>query len=431
MINDPDAIVIGSGAGGATVARELTKAGKKVALLERGRNHSWIGNSIAASRYIDRLGMRKSREGLMIVRALTTGGSTLIYGACATRPPEWLSSKYGIDLKDEAKETEEELNIRPTPEHLIGPGVRRVMDAANRLGFQWRVFPKFVDHEKCVPDCSDCILGCRRGAKWTARRFIEEARENGCSLYTEFKASHVITKKGQAAGVCGLWRNRPTEIFAKTVVVAAGGLETPSILQRSGLSEAGQNFFCDPMAFVYGTIDGRKNGHDIPNTAGSFKYHDTEGIFLADHADPRFIFPMQMLIKGVQYLPRCLRYDHTIGILVKIKDSPGGRINGDGTFSKPMTHKDKGKIARGIGLATKILIEAGANPVSIMSTPIRGAHPGGTAAINRVVDRDLETRIRNLYVSDASVLPESMASPQVLTIISLAKRLARHLESIL
>lgn len=386
---------------------------------------------LAASRYIDRLGMRKSQEGLGIVRAITTGGTTLIYCACATPPPDWFLTKYGIDLHEETAETMEELNIRPLPDHLVGAGARRIMEAANGLGYEWKVFPRFINPERCIPGCSNCILGCTHGAKWTARNFIGEAKANDCVIYTKFNVHNVIGENGKAAGVFGFWRNRRVEVFGNIVVVAAGGLETPMILQKSGLSEAGRNFFCDPMSVVYGTIEDRGIAYDVPNTGGSMKFHRTDGIFLSDFIDPRLSFPVQMLMKGIKHLPVWFKYNRTLGILVKIKDTPGGRINANGTFSKSLTGEDQRKMKRGISLAEQILVKAGASPSSLVSTRARGAHPGGTAAINRVVDKNLETKIENLYVADASVFPEPMASPQVLTIISLAKRLARQLEAIL
>jgi choline dehydrogenase-like flavoprotein len=355
----------------------------------------------------------------------------MIYGACATRPPAWLQKEYGIDLRDPVRKTEAELNIRPTPEHFVGPGVRRIMEAANRLGFEWKVFPKFVDHRKCVPDCWSCMLGCRRGAKWTARNYIEEATGYGCSLQTRCTAESIIRKNGKAVGIRGKKNHRRFEVFGKTIVIAAGGLGTPVILRRSGIKEAGENLFCDPMVMVYGSSQSRGNGYDIPNTAGSFKFHDRDGIFMADFVDPRFMFPLQMLLKGVKYLPRWFDYGRILGILVKIKDTPGGRIHDGGAFSKPMSREDLKKMDRGVFLATQILSEAGVKRSAIMSTGIRGAHPGGTARIGRVVDGNLETTIKNLFVCDASVLPKSLASPQVLTLVALAKRLAGRLERII
>ena len=56
-----------------------------------------------------------------------------------------------------------------------------------------------------------------------------------------------------------------------------------------------------------------------------------------------------------------------------------------------------------------------------------GAHPGGMAAIDQVVDKDLQTRIENLCVYDASVVSTSPGLPPILTIVVLSKRLGKKL----
>ena len=67
--------------------------------------------------------------------------------------------------------------------------------------------------------------------------------------------------------------------------------------------------------------------------------------------------------------------------------------------------------------------------IRVPSSPgeIRGAHPSGTCRIGHVVDDNLETRIKNLYVCDASVFPEALDRPTVITIIAFGKRLVEHL----
>ena len=77
--------------------------------------------------------------------------------------------------------------------------------------------------------------------------------------------------------------------------------------------------------------------------------------------------------------------------------------------------------------ASKILIEAGANPQTIFTTPLRGTHPSGTVRIGEMLDQNLQTEIPGLYVCDASTFPEALARPTVLTILGLGKRLAKHL----
>jgi len=79
----------------------------------------------------------------------------------------------------------------------------------------------------------------------------------------------------------------------------------------------------------------------------------------------------------------------------------------------------------GYNKSVELLNAIGVDPSSISSTPIRGAHPGGTAAIGKVVDKNLETCIKGLYISDASVIPQAPGRPPILTITALAKRLSK------
>ena len=90
-----DIIVVGSGPGGATLARELTRRGKKVLLLERGidyRPRSYYGTYLGALIYSDRMSLLFTEEGLNIVRPLMVGGATSMYCGCAAPPPAWLKS---------------------------------------------------------------------------------------------------------------------------------------------------------------------------------------------------------------------------------------------------------------------------------------------------------------------------------------------------
>jgi choline dehydrogenase-like flavoprotein len=116
-----------------------------------------------------------------------------------------------------------------------------------------------------------------------------------------------------------------------------------------------------------------------------------------------------------------------LGVMIKIKDDLSGGITLDGEISKPMTEGDQFRMNHGFIVARQILVRAGADPDSIFITPLRGTHPSGTVRIGQMLDGNLQTEVKGLYVCDASTFPEALDRPTVLTILSLGKRLAAHL----
>jgi len=427
---EADAVVVGTGPGGASVGRELAKAGKKVIFVERGRHPERVGNHLSMIKYVDRAGLVYSEEGLNVVRALATGGSTLVFTATACRPPSWLKDKYGIDITYEVNETEEELKLAPLPDELLGPANLRLMSCANELGYEWEPFKKFIDPQKCEQGCSDCILGCKRGAKWTAADYIAEAVRHGAILMNRVRVREAIIEDGRAVGIKGKnAQGTPVEIRGRWVIISAGGMGTPEILQRSGVPEAGQGFFCDPLRMVYGTPRDKGIGTaSAPQmSVGTYEHHVEDGYILSPIIEPLFLFGASVGMRKVTALPQWVNYKSILGIMVKIKDDMGGRIDLDGKFSKPLSYDDRLKLDKGTRVAEKILEKAGCEVNDIFYSVDRGAHPGGTAPIGKVVDDNLQTPVENLYVCDASVIPEPWGLPPVLTCIGFGKRLARHL----
>jgi choline dehydrogenase-like flavoprotein len=113
--------------------------------------------------------------------------------------------------------------------------------------------------------------------------------------------------------------------------------------------------------------------------------------------------------------------------MIKLKDEVSGSVDRRGRISKGLTPDDRQRQAMAEEAGRRILLKAGCAPDTILATPLRGTHPSGTVRIDDMLSRDLETEIERLYVCDASVFPEALARPTVLTIVSLAKRLAQHL----
>ena len=423
-----DIVIAGSGPGGATVARQLARAGKKVLLLEKGRDLRFIGNHYSALWMADKMGVNFTEEGLNIVRAMITGGSTIMYCGAATPPPPELKEKHGIDLDDYVQETIEELNIKPLPDEVVGEGALRILEAGNELGYKFEKLNKFIDGERCRKRCGGtCMLGCPNGAKWGAREYIKQMKADGGELIARADVQHVNIEDGVARGVTAHVPGGILNVEADVTVISAGGIGTPSILQKSGLHEAGQGMFVDPLVFVTGVSRHKGTCMGPPMSVGVYEQFHEDGIMLSDLIDPWGMWLIMCAIRNPSHLADFFAYRRQLGLMVKIGDERKGYITMDGRISKPLTERDRFRLNKGAAISREVLIRAGCDPNSIIVGPVRGAHPGATARIGHVVDDNLQTRVTNLFVSDASVFPEALDRPVVLTLVSMAKRLSKHL----
>lgn len=425
-----DYIVAGSGPGGSTLARELAKKGKKVLLFEWGsdqRSKFYYGTYLGPLLYCDRASLLFTREGLNIVRPMLLGGATSMYCGCAAPPPDWMKDKYGIDLSEEVNETIEELRIAALPPHLSGEASGYIAESAQELGYDWEPVMKFMNPARSPGfQCgANCMLGCRCGAKWNAAEYADEAVSHGAELHTGARVERVLFEGNRARGVMGTIHGRPFEAKAPTVILAAGGIGTPRILQKSGLTDAGIGMTMDTTVMVYGFMNRTGIGKEPPMTWGWENHED--GYMLSTLIDPWLLFPLIMALKGLRYPLYWPKWGKTFGIMIKLKDEISGGVFPNGAISKPFSENESRRTAKAIAVCTRILVKAGADPDTICVTPQRGTHPSGTVRLGTMLDDNLQTQKEGLYVCDASVFPEALCRPTVLTIIGFAKRLAKHL----
>ena len=153
-IMDKDFIVVGSGPGGATVAKELSQRNKKVLILEWGDNAPLTGSFWQAARTLLFPGrsMLFTPQMLGLVRGITTGGSSIYYYATSFPVPFEMLKSYGIDIIDEVKELREELPVAPLKDEMVGPMSERLMDSAQDLGYSWKKLDKFMYQDKWKPE---------------------------------------------------------------------------------------------------------------------------------------------------------------------------------------------------------------------------------------------------------------------------------------
>lgn len=146
-------VVVGSGAGGVTVARELTKRGKEVLVIERGTQGQKIGSFRHALEAYDMTKLKtpkRSKEGVILWRALVPGGSTVLSCGNSTRCLEEELADLEIELEAEFEEFERETNVAPIPDKLLSECSRTMRNVARDLGLKMEPLKKFVDPVKCV-----------------------------------------------------------------------------------------------------------------------------------------------------------------------------------------------------------------------------------------------------------------------------------------
>jgi choline dehydrogenase-like flavoprotein len=426
MQKEYDVIVVGSGPGGATVAREMAKYKKRVLLIERGGRIDRVGNTISMVLMSKRFGLTLSRERSWVVSVHNYGGASTLSAGCAVSPPEVVFGPVGIDLSEEAAEARKDLGVGKLPDELVGKANLKLLETAHDLGYRWEKFDKFIDPAKCIPDCSDCMLGCKRGAKWTSRVYGDEAVALGAELALSTKVRRVMTEGGKATGVQAVRWGRPVRYFGKSVVLSAA-VGTPIILKNTGIDDAGKGLACDWLQFVGGIVPGLTTSGANPMSVGTLEHYDSDGIAILPVFPGWGAFAMQLLLMGPQHLPKLARLSRYTGIMVKIRDEVSGEIYSESDFSKPITERDRKRLKKGTTVIRKILKRLGAADRSILELDPIGAHPQATCRIGAVVDKNLETTIGNLYVCDTSVFPQSLGLPTVWTTVSLGKRLAKHL----
>ncbi len=422
-----DFIIAGSGAGGATLAKELSSSGKDVLVIEKGKQEREIGTVRDALRFYDgnRLTKipRKSKEGVTVWRTIMAGGSTVVSCGNGTPCSQESLSEFGIELTDEFSEAQREMSISPIAEGLLSEGSERIMEASKELGYKMELMPKFIDPAKCRK-CGRCIYGCKAGAKWTALDYLQTAQENGVDVIYNTSVQSVLSENGKVRGLSAVGPEGPVEFLSDTVILAAGGLETPIILQRSGFEDAGQGLFIDLLVNTYSTIPEINQLHEPSMALVDQEFHEDKGFilspFISESSMIRFI---EAGLKASTMSKRSL-----MGIMTKTSDDPTGSVHQDGSISKAVTEDDWSRLNEGADISKQILTKAGADSSKFVVSKPQGAHPGGTAAIGKIVDENLQTRMDNLFVCDASVLPESPGMPPIVTIVALAKRLAKTLQ---
>lgn len=459
-----DAIVVGTGAGGGPVAAVLAEAGMRVVVLEAGPRFGagdFTGDEAEMTARLWKFGM--AGNALALYAGACVGGSTVVNDAlCFRTPPEILAhwrDDHGLrGLTDDrwaplVDQAWTDVHAVPTDRAHQSRNAEVLAIGAARLG--WAAGPT----PRSVRDCVNlglCNFGCPSNAKQsTLLAYVPRAERAGAQILPDTRVERVRVVNGTVAGVTARQNGTTVDIDAPLVCIAAGVLETPALLQRSGV-HAG-----DGVAFhtsVHVTARCREAIHGY--------YGPTMGYAVTEFSDvdgqrgPGFMIENTSVMPvatstalpgfGAVHAERMAQLSHLARALVVSHDRTRGRVDADGSVTYDLVPDDLERLRRGIRETTRAFLAAGVEEVWLPVDglpPVRteadlaaldgarlaadafslvyAVHLFGGAAMGSVCEEDGSVRgVRGLWVCDASSLPSNTGVNPQITIMANALRIA-------
>jgi len=501
-----DVVVIGSGAGGAVAAARLAEAGRDVVLLEEGSlievdELTECEGDMTARLYAEG-GMRSTDDlSITLLQGAAVGGGTLVNWMITFRAPDFVLEEWGrrfgiagfssADMAPTFARVEQEIHAVPVPEDSHSPANRILLDGARRLG--WRATTGRINARGCVR-AGFCGQGCRYGAKQSVDRvYVPRALAAGARLIPDARVDRIaLLERDGAATTAAQGKRRTTAplkrvratlldrltrqpvgalvVEAPVIIMAAGAVGTPVILQRSGLGGGGVGRYLrlHPTTAVYG-----QHRSDVYAAAGipqsavcdEFLRHDDHGYGFWIECAPHHPSLAAAASPGIgpEHQALMQRFRRTTNLIVLVRDgsdldASNGSVtvarNGRPRIAYRLGPRDRANLVMGVEAAARVLLAAGVTGVRTLHTrggelhtdrdvsalrdrrwgphdlTLFSAHVNGTCRMGTDPDRSgvdpagERHGVRGLYVADGSLLPTGLGVNPQATIMAMSTLIA-------
>ncbi len=485
-----DVVVIGTGAGGAVVAKELAELGHAVVMVEEGgyfERRDFIGRPVDMQRKLYRDSGATFAVGnawIPIPVGRSVGGTTTVNSGTCYRVPGRVLKKWredmGLSEFTEANmepyfaRVEEILQVEPAPARYLGGVADVIARGCDKLGY------RHAPLQRNAPGCDGqgvCCFGCPTDAKRSTNvSYVPLALRAGAEIFTGARVTRVMTRNGRAAGVMaevaaggeGGSRKHTLTVHAAAVVVACGSLLTPVLLSDNRLCQSsgqlGRNLSIHPAAALAGVFDQHIGGYSaIPQGYAIEEFQDQGLLFEGSSAPPEMALAASPLF-GPRLIELAEAFDRVALFGFMIEDESRGRVrsvNGKPFITYMLGDGDVARLLRGVEMLTRVMFAAGAERVHL---PLYGLetlhsvadlaelrrrqvrardfdlsayHPLGTArmgvdAKSSVVGPDHQCHdVPGLYITDGASVPSSLAVNPQITIMAMATRAAERIDAAL
>ena len=460
---DTEVLVIGSGAGGAATASTLAAGGRDVTVVEEG---PWIDPDAVEPFSLEEMATKYRHRGLAaalgnpaiaFAEGRCVGGSTEINSGLYHRLPETLAESWGkeyaIDefnartLDTYAQRIEAELTVSRLP-GAPPPSSALLERGATKLGWQAVEYERVFRYD-----------AAGRGVKQTmTRTLLPRAMKAGAKVIPNCRVRRLVRRDGRVIAVRGRRTvNGATEdltIRADHVFVCAGAIQTPALLQRSGIRAGiGSGLKVHPMIKIAARFPHPLDHGGVPMQVIT---EFGPNLSIGGSASRRGQIAMALADATSDYRHALEDWEHVSVYYAAIRSEGRGRVVAVPGLRAPvvtyrLTEGDMSRLARGLVHLGEVLLASGATELypSVADGPIvRG--PEGLAAWWDAVTRNrtnlmtvhLTSSVRmgedrsrtgadsfgrvwgieNLRVGDASLVPDAPGVNPQGTIMAIAAR---------
>jgi choline dehydrogenase-like flavoprotein len=483
-----DVVIIGSGAGGGAVAKELAPlaaAGKKVAVLEWGAKlteDEYTGHEVdmAGKLYFDSGGVLTKDRAMTLAYGRAYGGSTVVYTGTSLTIPERVVKRWGVpgleweDLKRRSEKYLGENNVHLQDESLLNDNNRLFRDGCKKFGYHVEQFP--INVKGCRAS-SLCNLGCPNQAKQGTHRVqLPMAEAAGVEVVTNCRVTWISKRVCDAVvgepgfGEPSAWEPGEYRVRAKVIIVCCAAVNSPALLMRSGfgseLPALGRYLTLHPALILVAEHD-----RPITNFVGHPKsfycdeFWESDGFLLETCMYFPFVTAKNLIGFGVEHSELMRAFNRLQMILVLAVDPaiPENRVELDGSgepvVDYTMTDPVLDSLHASMKASARIFFAAGARRVhapagvrffinsdeadridelipranvkpgkiSVTSAHLMGGCRMGSSPTDSVTD--VWGRVHGmpwLYVADSSLFPKASEINPYVTVMALADRVGEH-----
>ncbi len=338
-----DVVIVGSGAGGGAVAKELAplaRQGLRIAVLEWGpklRGSEFTGREaeMADRLYFDGGGFLTRAGTMTLAFGRAYGGSTVVYTGTSLALPEAVHARWNVpglayaDLRRRSEKYLAENNVHLLEDDRINDNNRLFAAACRTLGYRVEQFPVNV---KGCHGSGLCNLGCPNAAKQGTHRVqLPAAEAAGVEVVTNCKVERlgeracVATVANPPHGEPSRWPQGEYRVRARAIVVSAGAVNSPALLLRSRLPvrlpALGRYFTAHPALILVGEHDREiTNFHGHPKSYYCDHFVDSHGFLLETCMYFPFTTAKNLIGFGAEHSELMSRMDRMQMILVLAVD---------------------------------------------------------------------------------------------------------------